>query len=166
MGSISYFAIRLTKLVVIICIGWLVSCQGGKTIHILSYEQGVAMAQKYVQHYNPHRKQANWQGPPATFTRFRRTNPADAPVIAGYVAIQEGNGKLTSLPGAIITIDDAHIFADQDGNYARTIGPGRHHLRAGGGGLLWSEVPSLHVERGDSIQINFHLLPEFRPTIN
>ena len=159
-------AFRFTNLVFIISIGWLVSCRSGKTIQVLSYEQGVTMGREYVHHYNPHRTQAKWQGPPAAFTCFRRTNPADAPVIAGSVAIQEENGELTLLPGTIITIDDDHTFADKAGNYVRVIGSGRHHVRVGGVGFLWSEAPSLQVERGDSIRINVHLLPEFRPTMN
>ena len=159
-------AIRLTQFGLIASIGWLVSCQSWKTTQILNYEQGEALAQEYVRHYSPHRKQAYWVGPPAACARFRRANPADAPVITGHVAIQEKDGKITPLPGALITIDDAHTFADNAGNYVRVIGPGRHHVRVGGVGFLWSEAPSLHVERGDSIRINAHLLPEFRPTMN
>jgi hypothetical protein len=142
------------------------SCQSWKTTQIMNFEQGEALAQEYVHHYNPHRKQAKWVGPPAAFTRFRRANPAAAPVITGYVDIQESEGKLRALPGAIITIDNAHTFADKAGNYVQAIGPGRHHMRVGGVGFLWSEAPSLHIERGDSIRITAHLLPEFRPTIN
>lgn len=37
------FAIRITKLVFMASTGWLMSCQSGKTITILSHEQGVAM---------------------------------------------------------------------------------------------------------------------------
>ncbi|MET4073263.1 hypothetical protein [Hymenobacter sp. UYCo722] len=166
MHNLFHLAIRLPNFLLFISIGWLVSCQVGNTIHITSYKQGVAMGQEYVRHYKPHRKQANWQGPPTSFTRLRRTNPAGNPVIAGYVDIQEENGKFTPLPGPIITIDDAHIFADQAGNYVQVIGSGSHHVRVGGVGLLWSEAPSLHVQRGDSIRINVHLLPEFRPVIN
>jgi hypothetical protein len=160
------FAIRLTKLVFMVSIGWLMGCQSGKTIYILSYEQGIAMAQEYVHQYNPQQKQAVWLGPPAAFTRSRRTNPTDAPVITGHVDIQEADGKFSPLPGALITIDGAHTFADKAGDYVRVVGPGQHYLRVGGVGLLWSETPSLPIERGDSIQINVHLLPEFRPTMN
>lgn len=142
------------------------SCQSGKVIHILSYAQGEALSQEYVRHYSPHRKQARWLGPPAAVARFRRVNPAAAPVITGSVAVQESDGKRTPFPGGLITIDDAHTFADKAGNYAQIISPGRHHVRVGGVGFLWSEAPSLHVEPGDSIRINAHLLPEFRPTMN
>jgi hypothetical protein len=166
MSNTIGFTIRLAKLVFIVSISWLMGCQNGRIIHILSYEQGEAMAREYVRHYNPHRKPAWWLGPPAVIARFRRAHSADAPVIAGYVAIQEPAGKLLPLPGALITVDDAHTFADKAGNYVRAIAPGRHHVRVGGVGCLWSEAPALHVERGDSIRINVHLLPEFRPTMN
>lgn len=119
-----------------------------------------------MRQYKPHQKQARWLGPPATFTRARRANPADAPVITGHVDIQEADGKLSPLPGGLITIDDAHTFADKAANYVRVVAPGRHRMRVGGVGFLWSEVPPLRVKRGDSIQINVHLLPEFRPTMN
>ena len=142
------------------------SCQSGKIIHILSYEQGEAMSKEYVRHYKPHQKQGKWLGPPAAFTRLRCTNPAAAPVITVDVDIQERDGNPTPLPSAIITIDDAHTFADKAGNYVQVTGPGRHRVRVGGIGFLWSEVPSLRVQRGDSIRISAHLLPEFRPTMN
>jgi hypothetical protein len=159
-------AIRLAKVGFVASVGWLMSCQSWKTTQIMNFEQGEALAQEYVHHYNPHRKQAKWVGPPAAFARFRRANPAAAPVITGYVDIQESEGQLRPLPGAIITIDNAHTFADKAGNYVQAIGPGRHHVRVGGVGFLWSEAPSLHIERGDSIRVTAHLLPEFRPTIN
>ena len=161
-----HLAIRTAKLVIITCTGSLLGCKGGKVVHILSYEQGETMSREYVHHYKPNQKQARWLGPPASLTRFRRTHPADAPIITGYVDIQEANAQLRPLPGAIVSIDKAPTFADKAANYVRVIGPGRHHVRLGGVDLLWSEVPPFHVERGDSIRITAHLLPEFRPTIN
>ncbi|MBF9140550.1 hypothetical protein [Hymenobacter properus] len=157
---------RSIKLAFLLATGALAGCQGGKVIHILSYEQGQAKAQEYVRHYSPHQKQGKWVGPPVTLNRLRRTNLAADPVITGGVDIQEPDGKLRPFPGALITIDGAHTFADNSSRYARVIGPGRHRLRVGGVGFLWSEAPALHVERGDSIQVIAHLLPEFRPTMN
>jgi hypothetical protein len=158
--------ISTARLALIIFTGALTNCQGGKAVHILSYEQGEALGKEYVRNYHPNQKQARWLGPPASLTRFRRANPANAPIITGVADIQEPNGQLRLLPGAIITIDKTPTFADEAANYVRVIGPGRHHMRVGGVGLLWSEVPSFHVERGDSIRITAHLLSEFRPTIN
>ncbi|HEX8328874.1 MAG TPA: carboxypeptidase-like regulatory domain-containing protein [Hymenobacter sp.] len=160
------FAIRLTSLVLVSFLGGLMGCRSEQTIHVLNYAQGRALSKDYLSHYKPRQQAAKWLGPPATFSRFRRTNPAGASLITGYVDVQQENGKFTPLPGAIITIDDAHTFADQAGNYVQIVGPGRHHVRAGWVGMLWSEAPSIRVEPGDSIQINFHVLPEFRPTIN
>ena len=142
------------------------SCRSQQTIHVLSYAQGRALSIAYLKHYRPHRQAANWLGPPAIYARYRRINPTSAPVIFGCVVIQEENNTFTPLPSAIIAIDGAHTFADNAGNYVRTVSPGPHCMRVGGIGFLRSEVPALYVERGDSIQINFHLLPEFRPTIN
>jgi hypothetical protein len=160
------FAVRFIKLVLIFSAGTLMGCHRWRTVHVLSFAQGQALSEKYVRHYNPHRKQSKWLGPAATFTRFRRTNSTDAPIITGYVAILEPNGKFTPLPGGFITIDKAHIFADKDGNYMQIIATGRHRVRGGGVGFLYSEAPSLHAEPGDSIRLIFQLLPEFRPTIN
>ena len=144
----------------------LVGCSKWQTVHVLTYAQGQALSADYQRDYTPRRNQARWVGPPAELTRFPRTHPIDAPVIVGKVDLQDENGRFTPLPGTVITIDGAHIFADKAGNYVRVVGPGRHRMRAGSVGLLYSDAPPFHIERGDSIQINFHLLPEFRPTMN
>ena len=146
--------------------GSLVGCRSWRTVRVLSYAQGRALSEKYVQHHKPHREQARWLGPPATFTRYRRAHPTDAPVIAGRVFIQEPGNKLTPLPGAIMKVDAAHTFADNAEQYVWTLAPDRHRIFGGGVGFLYADVPPLRTARGDSIQINFHLLPEFRPTMN
>ena len=105
-------------------------------------------------------------GPPASDISFHRTIRPSAPIITGYVALQGENGQFTRLPGAIVLIDNAHTLADKDGRYTQVVSPGRHKVLTGGIGLIWSEAPSLQVEPGDSIQVNFHLLPDFRPIID
>jgi len=166
MGSPDNFVIRPTTLVFICSIGGLMSCHSQQAIHVLSYAQGRALSSDYQTHYKPRQQTAKWLGPPATYVRYRRINPTSAPIIVGCVDSQEENNKFTPLPGAVIAIDDAYTFADNAGNYIRVVGPGLHYIRVGGVGFLWSEEPSLHVKHGDSIRINFHLLPEFRPTMN
>ena len=93
MGPSSFFGIHIIKPVLILSIGGLISCRSQQTIHVLSYAQGRALSIGYQHHYKPHQQVASWLGPPATFTHFRRTNPADAPVIES-VDVQEENAKL------------------------------------------------------------------------
>lgn len=143
-----------------------VGCRSWQTTRVLSYSQGEALSVDYVRHYNPHRNQAKWVGPPAAFTHYRRAHPTDAAIITGCVFRQEPVGEPIPLPGAIIKIDKAHIFADPAGNYVFVLAPGRHRIWGGGVGLLYSEALPLRVGSGDSIRINFHLLPDFRPLID
>ena len=166
MGPPDNFAIRLTTLVFICSIGGLMSCRSQQAIHVLSYAQGRALSRDYQTHYKPRQQTAKWLGPPATYVRYRRINPTSAPIIAGCVDSQEENNKFTPLPGAVIAIGGAYTFTDNAGNYVRVVGPGLHYIRVGGVGFLWSEEPALRVKNGDSVRISFHLLPEFRPTMN
>jgi hypothetical protein len=69
-------------------------------------------------------------------------------------------------PGAIISVDKGYILSDAQGNYSQLVAPGRHALRGGGIGLLWSVAKPLKVAQGDSIRVDFELLSDLRPLIN
>ena len=108
-----------------------------------------------------------WSGPPPVFyAHLRRTNPAKEAMIVGHVDVLENNGVSSPQPGATVVIDQRVVFTDAAGNYLCIATPGLHQMRVGAVGLLFSVVPPLRVEQGDSICINFQLRPDPRPIID
>ena len=142
-------------------------CTSQQTIHIVSYAEGHKRQAEYVRHYNPRRKAPHWVGPPVSFyTLLRQTDTTKAALVLGHVALQLEDKTFVPQPGAIVMVNGSHTFTDNAGNYLRTISAGAHTLRVGAIGILWSEAPPLRVKPGDSIRVDFQLIPDFRPTMN
>jgi hypothetical protein len=138
---------------------------------VLDYSQARKLSEEYSRRYKPGQKPAYWVGPSTSYTRLRRKDPAREAIITGHVDEREEDGTLRPMPGAFISIGkisirESHTFADEQGNYVRTLTPGRYPMRVGGIGLLWSEAPPLQVQMGDSIRANFQLLFDLRPLID
>jgi hypothetical protein len=144
---------------------WAVSCRQ-QPIQVLDYAQAKRLTTKYVSQYKPGKMPAYWVGPSTTYTRLRRAKSAEDAIIAGHVDEREENGTLRPSPGAIISIDRGHVFADENGNYAQAVTPGRHTLRIGWVGMLWSEAEPLRAQAGDSIRTSSQLLHDPRPLMN
>jgi hypothetical protein len=143
----------------------LVSCHSQREVVIMNYSQADKLVPNYLRH--PSQRQVGWVGPlPATSTYWRRTNAAKAAIIVGQVSLVGQDGRLLIQPAATIAIDKAFTSADAHGNYAQVVAPGRHVLRGGGIGLLWSVAKPLRVAQGDSIRIDFKLLSDSRPIID
>ena len=149
------------------CVCTLVGCHVPRTIHVTSYTQGKKLAAEYERYYTPRQRATCWLGPPpASCTRLRRTNPTKQAVILGQVDEILENGGLIPAPVALIKIDQFRTSADAAGRYVQVVSPGRHTVQAGWIGLLWSKAPPLQIAQGDSVRIDFQLMPDFRPLID
>jgi hypothetical protein len=110
--------------------------------------------------------------PAYELTRFKRHDPASAPLILGAIDQRQSDGS--RYPPAIargiqnfavLAIDGVLFNSQPDGTYSRTLAPGRHQLRVGLPGLVRVDIP-LRVHPGDSVRLNFHLRADSRPIIN
>jgi hypothetical protein len=146
---------------------YLASCQSHRPLLIENYTQAQKLVPLYERQYSKNKKPVPWVGPwPAPALRLRRAHPASPALLLGHVALVLENGKLLSQPSATVLIDKQAITADEAGNYAVELPPGRHALRSGGVGFLWSQAPLLQVVAGDSIRLDFRLLADIRPIID
>ncbi|WP_188558059.1 hypothetical protein [Hymenobacter glacieicola] len=102
--------------------------------------------------------------PPSGYTRLRRTNPNHEALACGRIVVLEGINTSRPFPGAISRFNrQSYVSADENGYYILPLAPGKHKLQAGAVGLFFSQPLALTVEQGDSIIINYELLPDFRP---
>ena len=154
------------RLALVFCMGELVGCRNQRMVHVLNFPQAKALGAEYLRRYDKRQRPAYWVGPPPSCVYLRRNNITREPIILGQVDELLENGALLPSPSAIIIIDKIHTSADEAGNYRRTVSPGAHTMRVGWPGLLWSVAPPLRVAQGDSIRINFKLMPDPRPTID
>ncbi|SFP87378.1 carboxypeptidase-like regulatory domain-containing protein [Hymenobacter arizonensis] len=158
----AYQMLSLAKVGLLVSAGCIIGCRQQPT-QILTYAQGKRLSAEYLSNHKPGKAPAYWVGPSTTYIHLRQVKPAKDAIIVGHVDVQEENGTMRPWPSAIISIDQKHTFANENGDYARVISPGLHTMRVGWIGMLWSEAPPLRVQAGDSIRVDFQLLPEFRP---
>ncbi len=156
----------IIKVALLVTAGTLVSCRIQQPVQIINYQQVRELSTKWALHYKAHKKQAYWVGPPLRYTSMSRKNPTQKAIFTGHVDVMEENGKSTFLPGALVAFDEIHTETDRSGNFLLEVPAGRHSLKVGGIGLLWSEAPPLRVRQGDSIKIQVSLLPDLRPLID
>jgi hypothetical protein len=143
----------------------LVGCHSQREITILNYAQANKLVPNYLQ--CPSQRKVGWVGPPPAVPAYlRRTNPAKEAIIVGQVSLLGQDGRLLVQPAATISVDKNFTSSDAHGNYAQVVAPGRHTLRGGGIGLLWSVAKPLKVALGDSIKVDFELLSDSRPLID
>jgi hypothetical protein len=149
----------------VLLLATLVSCHSQQEIIILNYAQADKLVPAYLHH--PSQRKVGWVGPPpAVLTYLRRTNPAKEAIIVGQVSLLGQDGRLLVQPAATISVDKKFTSSDAHGNYAQVVAPGRHTLRGGGIGLLWSVAKPLKVALGDSVEVDFELLSDPRPLID
>jgi hypothetical protein len=131
-------------------------------VQVLNYAQVKQLREEYTRSHGLEMKQTNWIGPPATVTRLRRKKPLQAAIISGKVNVIQQDGRLTPLPATVI-IDKTVLFADSTGSYGQAVPSGRHKIRVSWVGHLRSYATPLRVKSGDSIRVDFKILPEFMP---
>jgi hypothetical protein len=144
---------------------YLAGCQSQRPLLIENYVQAQTLVPQYERQYSQHRF-TPWVGPPPVATRLPRRPGARGAVLLGHVDLLLEDGKLLSQPAATIIVDKQVVAANGAGDYAIALLPGRHTLRGGGVGFLWSEAPTLQVTAGDSIRVDFRLLQDIRPLID
>lgn len=156
----------IRALTVLLC-GYLVSCQSPRPLLVENYGQAEKLVPRYERQYSKNKKPAPWLGPPpAPASRLRRTHPASPALLLGHVDLVLENGQAVSQPAATVVIDKQLLTTDAAGNYAVALPAGRHTLRSGGVGFLWSQALRLQVAVGDSVRLDFRLLPDMRPLID
>ena len=144
---------------------YLAGCQSQRPLLIENYAQAQKLVPQYERQYSQHRD-TPWVGPPPVTTRLPRRPAAKGAVLQGHVDLLLEDGKLLSQPAATIMLDKQVLTANNAGDYIVALRPGRHTLRGGGIGFLWSEAPTLQVAAGDSIRVDFRLLQDVRPLID
>ncbi|GAB3308078.1 hypothetical protein ACFQT0_16435 [Hymenobacter humi] len=143
-------------------VGSIIGCRSQQTVQVLNYAQVKQLEGEYNRSHAPQMKRTNWVGPPATVTRLRQTKPTQDAIILGIVNAIEHDGRLTPLP-ATVSIDKTVLFADSTGSYSQVVPSGRHKVWVSWVGFLRSFAPPLQVKSGDSIRVDFYILPEFLP---
>lgn len=145
--------------------GSLVGC---RSLVLNDYKQAQLLADAYTRHYKPNQKNRTWYGPaPALYSPRRRIHPQQPAILVGHVVRLEADGTTAPQPGALIILKQKALAdTDESGTYVLSLPPGTHTVNAGAIGFLTSKPISIKVREGDSIRLNFPLMPDLRPIIH
>lgn len=144
----------------------LAGCQ--PPLSISSYPQAQRLADEYTKQYKPNQKTKAWYGPaPAMPSPLRRIHSQQPAILVGHVVRLDPDGTTVPQPGASIILKYKELAAtDETGTYVLPLPPGRHVITAGAIGFLKSKPTAIEVRAGDSIRLDFRLLPDLRPIIH
>lgn len=92
-------------------------------------------------------------------TRLHRRNSQNPPIVFGTVYKRDDSGLLQE-PGSLVTIDKGvPAYTDVKGLYAYSLAPGQHQVSVGQVGYFGVRITRLLLQAGDSVRIDFYLLP-------
>jgi hypothetical protein len=97
--------------------------------------------------------------------RFKRTNSTKPAIVSGQVNVLQTSTSEIPVASAIIAVDKNISLANDAGYYTLNLSPGIHEFVVGQIGFYQSKF-SLEVATGDSINLNFNIQYESRPTAN
>lgn len=94
---------------------------------------------------------------------FHRTNATKSALVFGHVNVIHSSTRIIPVSSAIIAVDNEVTLADESGSYSLTLLPGTHSIVVGQIGFYKSKI-NLKIAQGDSINLNFNLHYDSRPT--